>query len=1286
MANVEFIENKGQWNNNIFYKAKIPGGHLYLEQNELTYLFYNERDMDRLHELHHHEIKNPTPQDYIMNLHAFKINFLNAHTEKISAIEPTSDYVNYYLGNDQSKWASNVKKYGKSAYKNLYNSIDLKFYLKEGFLKYDFIVAPGGTPSEIQLEYEGIDGLRLEDGELKIATSVNEIIEQKPYAYQLVNGLQKEVLCNFKLEGTTVSFDFPNGYNKNKKLIIDPTLIFATYSGSTNDDWGYTSTFDDAGHLYGGGATFGIGYPTTTGAFQINFAGGNGPFLAGTDITISKFSPDGTSLIYATYIGGSGNESPHSLIVNDNQELLIMGTTASSDYPVSINAYDTSFGGGTTYNLFTPNYIGGSDIVITKIDSAGQNLLGSTYIGGSANDGLNTSAALRKNYADDYRGEIIIDDSNNVYVVSTTFSNDFPTTPGVVQPTHSGGQEACVFKLNSDLTSLVWSTFLGGTNVEAAYSLQFDEIGNLLITGGTASNDFPTTTGVLQPSFQGGATDGWISKINSTATTLIASTYLGTNAYDQNYFVQLDTANNVYVIGQTEGTYPITPATVHSNPNSGQYIHKLTPDLSTTVFSTTFGTSSGEIDIALSAFLVNECNYILISGWGGNTNSNPNNGDAPFSTTFGLPVTPNAIQATTDGSDYYLTMFSEDADSLLFATFFGGTASDDHVDGGTSRFDKKGIVYQAVCASCGPQTSDFPATPGAWSNTDNSVTIFGSRCNLGVFKLDLTQLTANAGVYTTPYYCVGDSVPFQNLSNGGVTFTWDFGDGSPVSNLVEPSHIYTTPGNYNVRLIVVDAVSCLVEDTSFVNVFIGAPPIASIIPVNSICPGDSIMLNISGGDSSLWITNYNIFNDTTDTPTVFPDTTTTYTGIVFNRCGSDTSEVVVSMFPNNTSISADTAICFDMSIEIIAFGGVNYLWSPSVTLTNPNISNPIATPGVTTTYNVSITDINTCVWDTFMTITTSPIIPIANAGVDTFVCIGDSTQLNGSGGTSYFWETITNINNPNIANPFVFPTQNTQYILQAINGCGTDKDTVLVEAKFATARAWPDTAICAGNEIELFSSGGIVLKWEPQNDVYQAQGKYYAAPNYPSLYTVTVQDTFGCKADTFITVDILPPPYLDAGDDKWIGFDSLLLEATGVGQFIWSPPYLVSCDTCQITSVFPNRTTIFTVDLTDSLGCIASDELTVFVTSNVYAPNAFTPNGDGKNELFFLKTFNIVDFNLLIFNRWGELIFQTNDKTQGWNGYYKGILSENDLYIWKAKYTSTTGERGSKVGTVTLVR
>src|SRR5690606_17649833 len=358
-------------------------------------------------------------------------------------------------------------------------------------------------------------------------------------------------------------------------------------------------------------------------------------------------------------------------------------------------------------------------------------------------------------------------------------------------------------------------------------------------------------------------------------------------------------------------------------------------------FSTCFGTGSGFVDIALSAFLVNECNYILISGWGGAVN---NTALATNSTTNNLPITLNAIQPTTDGSDYYLVMFSENADTILYATYFGGNASFDHVDGGTSRFDKKGIVYQSVCASCFGATSDFPTTPGVWSNTDNS-----TNCNLGVFKLDLTRLTADAEVYTTPFYCIGDTVHFQNLSNGGVSYYWDFQDGN-TSTDVEPLHVFDSAGTYHVMLVALDSISCNKTDTDYVDVFIGAPPTAVVNPVNGICKGDTVQLNASGGSAYYWSPNYNISDDSISNPLIWPDTTTLYTVIVEDSCGTDTTNILITVYQKNISVSPDTMICLGQQVMITASGGGSYNWQPAASLSNNSIANPVASPNTNTTY------------------------------------------------------------------------------------------------------------------------------------------------------------------------------------------------------------------------------------------------------------------------------------------------------------------------------------------------
>ncbi|MFN7013733.1 MAG: hypothetical protein ACK4ON_05635, partial [Bacteroidia bacterium] len=203
------------------------------------------------------------------------MEFLNANSQnKIIPHETLTSYSNYFLGNDQSKWASFVKSYKTINYQNFYDGIDLKIYSTTKELKYDFIVAPSKNPEQITWKYNGADKVFLKNGNLVIKTSVNEIIENKPYAYQIVDGIEKEVNCKYVLKNNVVTFIFPNGYDKNLPLIIDPVLNFSTYSGSFANNFGFTATFDSKGFLYAGGIAFGVNYPTTIGAYQINFAGG----------------------------------------------------------------------------------------------------------------------------------------------------------------------------------------------------------------------------------------------------------------------------------------------------------------------------------------------------------------------------------------------------------------------------------------------------------------------------------------------------------------------------------------------------------------------------------------------------------------------------------------------------------------------------------------------------------------------------------------------------------------------------------------------------------------------------------------------------------------------------------------------------------------------------------------------------------------------------------------------------------------------------------------------------
>ena len=291
----KFIENKGQWNKNVQFKTDIEGGALYLESNKLTYSFYDEEALESY--FHAHNSHAPKKELTRFNLHAYQVEFVGGNTSNIKKEKQTKEYYNYLLGADRNKWASRVYGYSLIQYEELYRDIDFVFYnSQEGALKYDFKVKPNGNTNEIKLKYNGVNSIKLSKGRLVIATSVNKITEEKPYAYQVVNEKVTEIACNYTLKNNEVGFEFPNGYDKSKELIIDPTLIFSTFSGSTTNNFGYTATFDRDGFLYSGSTAFGATYPTTLGAYDRSFNGGI------VDIAISKYDTTGTFMVYSTFV------------------------------------------------------------------------------------------------------------------------------------------------------------------------------------------------------------------------------------------------------------------------------------------------------------------------------------------------------------------------------------------------------------------------------------------------------------------------------------------------------------------------------------------------------------------------------------------------------------------------------------------------------------------------------------------------------------------------------------------------------------------------------------------------------------------------------------------------------------------------------------------------------------------------------------------------------------------------------------------------------------------------
>ena len=1415
---ITYIKNQGQWNSPELYRADFRGGRLFLEKNAITYLFYPQDGLTRLHP---HDRANKAgrtiqtkKEDIILDFHAVHMEFTgSSDLATITALNNKSFYHNYYKGKDAKKWISNVPLSEGVTYNNLYEGVSLKAFSANNNFRYDFIVNPMADASVIKMKFTGQDKLSLQDGKLIISTSVGNMIQQAPYVYQLEDGKEQQVNCRYTLRDNIVGIEITGEYNHNIPLIIDPTLVFATFTGSTADNWGMSASYDSQGNGYTSGICFDTGYPLTTGAFQQTFNNGTpDPSLGegGFDIVVSKFNASGSSLLFSTYLGGTGNEAPESIIVDKANNLLVLGHSYSTDFPVTAGAYDISQNGG-------------ADIIITKFNPNGTALLASTFIGGSGDDGVNYSdeddilGSLKYNYADNGRGDIILDNSDNVYIASCTESTNFPVTPGCVQAISKGLQDGCVFKLNPALTSLNWSTYLGGNANDAAYNLAIDNNSSVYVTGGTESTDLPVSSGALHASY-GGNIDGFLTHISSGGNTILQSTYIGTSGYDQSYFVQLDNANNVYIFGQTSGSYPIT-AGVYSNANSGQFIHAFNSTLSTTLFSTEFGTGKGTPDIVPSAFLVDKCNNIYISGWGGTLDQFNNS----TSSTTGMPITPNAIQPGTDGMDFYFMVLQKNASALWYASFFGGdNGSQEHVDGGTSRFDKSGVIYQAICEGCAVSAStnwqpnsDMPTTPSAWSTTNKS-----NNCNnaLVKYKFDLNQTIAVLSTNPTSTGCAPFTANFTNQSTNAIHYHWYFGDGN-TSASVNTSHTYTTPGTYTITLIAIDSSTCNMMDTTYAVVTVNPSPILSI---NSptICAGTTTTLTANGASTYVWNT-FATSASIIESPTSTTQYTVTGVSSGTNTCKS-TATTTITVNPRPKIIVPSTAICVGNTTTLTASGASTYSWNTSAT--SPSI---VQSPTITTNYTVTATDSNSCVNTTTVSIKVNP-LPIVSINSQT-ICAGTSGLLIANGASTYTWNTtdIGAIISPS-------PTVATNYTVTGkdINGC-INTATASISVNPAPTISVSSSTICAGNTATLTVSGASSYTWStnattasivisPTVTSYYnvsstngicvsskvatvvvlinhtkiigtgtlsvcagdsiklktygiyASYQWNTGQNTPTIevshagmYIVHTIDTIGCKGIDSVTVFEDSPVIISLHDTticngenaqlhtvsgyytyQWIpafslnkdniynpvahpttnttytltitngacintntltvfvnpspkvtvkpnyslvlAGESVILHASSSDSCSWYPSTWLSCsNNCNTSISTPDNDVTYTITTTNSEGCSTSTTATIQVQAETtfYIPNTFTPNNDGRNETFKPAYTNIYNYKILIYDRWGLLLFQSNNPDDGWDGTYKGGVCQQDVYVYKAEYKDgVTFNFHSLSGHVNLIR
>ena len=893
---LQFKENKGQWDPAVRYRAQLPNGYIYLRSTGITYSMLSGADMDAMREAVHgtyhspdahppydegpgHQPADNQPQQpatsrspempSVIHGHAYEVNFLGANpATALLTDHPLEGRYNYLIG-DRSHWGQNVQAFGGVTYKNLYPQTDLHLYSDGQGLKYDLIVQPGGQPGDIRFAYEGTDGLRLKNGQLYIETSVGTNIEIAPYAYQVIDNQRVEVSCKYHLQGNVLTFRAGGSYNPQYPLIIDPNFVFASYSGSGSDNWGYTATYDKAGNFYMGGIVFGTQYPASPGAFQVNFAGGGNTYEGGFDISLSKLSPDGKQLIYATYLGGGGDEQPHSLVVNSKEQLIISGRTSSG-------------GGFPGHRLQGKG--GGWDMILTELTTDGSDTVGSWVIGGSGDDGVNIADkytpvngkmtySLRRFYGDDARSEVNVDGQDNIYLVGSTQSTDFPVTSGVFQTQPGGLQDAVVLKATPDLSAISWASYLGGSQNDAAYVLSFAPSGNMYVAGGTESQNFPGTSGTLQSGYNG-RVDGFIAEINTNGQQLIRSTFLGTDQRDQIYGIQTDPDGNVYVGGTTEGAWGDRFPDAKHFPDGVQYgkqfFCKLNSTLTNLIYTATFGSpgsqQASQPNISPTAFLVDRCQNVYMSGWGGTIVRGEGQQYATQGT-GNLPKVNSLNLNSPDGHDFYFFVMRKDATGILYADTYGQRGGfTDHVDGGTSRFDPTGVIYQAICANCGGGTIFPTGPPGVYSRENGSLrggSGGSASCNEVGFKIAFNLDGVRGGVATQDrrqLHCFEEEVTFIDTLYGrpAKNWTWEIFKDDTTQSIFGPvttdsstfTHKFTDVGTYIVRMIKYNPDQCIERDTSSTRIRIGDNPARLQLVAQKLPPCDSFKYRFINASTS----------------------------------------------------------------------------------------------------------------------------------------------------------------------------------------------------------------------------------------------------------------------------------------------------------------------------------------------------------------------------------------------------------------------------------------------------
>ncbi len=817
----------------------------------------------------------------------------------VSGELPSQTKVNYFTGNNSDNWQNNISTFKTVNFGKVWDGIEVKLNAYGNNIEKLFYISPNVNYNNIQLKLQGAKGLKTsKNGELIIKTPEGNIKFTKPVAYQIIENKKQYVEVAYTTKGKTYGFELGK-YNPDYELVIDP-LIASTFVGGSNSDRIYSIVLDDSNNVYITGGVYSSDYPVTASSYDPTY---NGKW----EVFVSKFTPDLSELTASTFMGGGEFDVGLAMTLDTLGNVYVTGY-AHSGFPVTSSAYDETNNGA-------------EDVFVAKLSSDLSTLQASTFIGGLSTE---------------YGYSIAIDGSGNVLVTGCTYSSGYPTAGTPYNDDPSGGADIYISKFNSDLSTLIASTYIGSSDDDYAYSIVLDGSDNVFITGFTLANNYPTA-GTPYDNTHNGSYDAIISKFTPDLSTLTASTYLGGSSDEWGHSIIFDASGDLLITGFTYSSdFPTAGSPYDDSHNGGAdvFITKINSDLSTLSASTFIGGSLSEEGHCIA---IDDSGNIFVSG---HTRSSD------------YPTTGSPYDDSFNGGakDINVSKLSSDLSTLLASTFIGGN---DDENSNFLAVDNSGNIF----VSGYTESSNYPTTSSSFDDSHNG----GEDAIISKFDNNLSSLPVITSQPTNQSICEGNNAIFSITATGADSYQWQENTGSGFENITD-GDIYNgtqtdtliitsataNMNTYEYQCVVANSCGNITSNIAILTVY-QFVSITSQPKNQAVCEGNDTIFSITatGADSYQWqentgsgfvnITDGDIYSGAeTDTLIITSATanmnTYEYQCVAGNSCGNITSNIAILTVyqfvsiisqPISQEIQEDSNVVF----AIIANGDITaYQW------------------------------------------------------------------------------------------------------------------------------------------------------------------------------------------------------------------------------------------------------------------------------------------------------------------------------------------------------------------------